>query len=72
MARFNQALDEYSDQNSANAPRLLLLTGARSGEVLKAEWSHFNLSRGPGRNRLRTPSKRRPSRFRSRRRQWRY
>ncbi len=30
----------------ANVVRLLLLTGARSGEVLKAEWSQFDLEKG--------------------------
>jgi integrase len=46
MHAFTQALDSYSDQNAANALRLLLLTGAREGEVLKAEWSEFDLERG--------------------------
>ena len=40
------ALDEHSNQNSANAVRLLLLTGARSGEILSARWEHFDLERG--------------------------
>ncbi len=43
---FSDALDNYADQNAANALRLLLLTGAREGEVLKAEWSQFDLKRG--------------------------
>jgi integrase len=43
---FREALDSYPDQNAANALRLLLLTGARSGEVLKAEWEHFDFTRG--------------------------
>lgn len=43
---FREALDRYRDQNAANALRLLLLTGARSGEVLKAEWQHFEWTRG--------------------------
>ena len=46
IGRFSDALDSYVDQNAANAPRLLLLTGAREGEVLKAEWNQFNLGRG--------------------------
>ena len=51
ISRFNAALDAYSAQDAdnasaANALRLLLLTGARSGEVLSARWEHFNLSRG--------------------------
>ncbi|HUZ47304.1 MAG TPA: site-specific integrase, partial [Terriglobia bacterium] len=45
MHAFTQALDSYSDQNAANALRLLLLTGAREGEVLKADWSEFDLER---------------------------
>lgn len=46
VRRFAAALDAYSDQSAANALRLLLLTGAREGEVLKAEWSQFDLKRG--------------------------
>jgi integrase len=38
------ALDSYSDKNAANALKLLLFTGARVGEVLKAEWSQFEWS----------------------------
>jgi integrase len=45
IQRFREALDGYPDQNAANALRLLLLTGARSGEVLKAEWDHFDFTR---------------------------
>jgi integrase len=46
VRRFSDALDNYADQNAANALRLLLLTGAREGEVLKAEWAQFDLKRG--------------------------
>ena len=46
LRRFTEALDAYGDQSAANALRLLLLTGAREGEVLKAEWSQFDLDRG--------------------------
>lgn len=46
IARFTAALDRYHNQSPANALRLALLTGARIGEVLKSEWSHFNLHRG--------------------------
>lgn len=46
LARFREALDAYHDQNAANALRLLLLTGARAGEVLKATWEQFDLERG--------------------------
>ena len=41
-----KALDEYGDQDAADAIRLLILTGARESEVLKAEWPQFNLKRG--------------------------
>jgi integrase len=41
-----KALDIYKDQNAANAIRLLLLSGAREGEVLKATWTQFDLQRG--------------------------
>lgn len=40
------ACDSYHDQVSANVVRLLLFTGARLREVLKAEWSQFDLEMG--------------------------
>jgi integrase len=46
IQRFREALDSYADQNAANALRLLLLTGSREGEVLKAEWEQFDFMRG--------------------------
>jgi integrase len=46
VQKFRQALDTYGDQNAANALRLLLFTGSREGEVLKAEWEQFDLERG--------------------------
>ena len=46
LRRFKDALDGHHDQNAADALRLLLLTGSRSGEVLAAEWTHFNLHSG--------------------------
>jgi integrase len=45
IQRFREALDSYADQNAANALRLLLLTGSREGEVLKAEWEQFDFLR---------------------------
>jgi integrase len=48
LAAFAAALDSYGAENpsAANALRLLLLTGAREGEVLKADWMQFDLERG--------------------------
>jgi integrase len=43
ILRLSQALDELSNLQSANIIRLCMLTGARRGEVLSAEWSHINL-----------------------------
>ena len=40
------ALSACPDQHAANAIRLLLLTGARRGEVLSARWKDFNLKTG--------------------------
>ncbi|WP_409019525.1 tyrosine-type recombinase/integrase [Brevundimonas vesicularis] len=40
------ACDAYHDQESANVVRLLLFTGARKNEVLKAEWGQFDLYKG--------------------------
>lgn len=46
LQKFRSALDAYKDQNAANALRLLMLTGSREGEVLKAEWEQFDFQRG--------------------------
>lgn len=46
VATLLQACDEYHNQLAANAVRLLLFTGARLREVVKAEWSQFNLDAG--------------------------
>lgn len=40
------ACDRHSDQNAACAVRLLLFTGARLQEVIKASWDQFDLERG--------------------------
>lgn len=40
------ALNEHRNQQSANAIRLLLTTGARRGELLSARWSEVDLSLG--------------------------
>ena len=41
-----RVLDEHPNQRASNAVRLQLLTGARLGEVLKAERADFDLQRG--------------------------
>ncbi|MGA9670406.1 MAG: tyrosine-type recombinase/integrase [Terracidiphilus sp.] len=46
LQKFKEGLDRYKDQKAANALRLLMLTGSREGEVLKAEWEQFDLARG--------------------------
>jgi integrase len=46
LQKFREALDKYKDQSAANALRLLLLTGSRASEVLKATWEEFDLQRG--------------------------
>ena len=46
LQKLGDALDDYSDQSAANVIRLLLLTGAREGEALTADWSQFDMKRG--------------------------
>jgi len=46
LESLQSALDAYSGQDAANVIRLLILTGAREGEVLKAAWDQFDLARG--------------------------
>ena len=46
LGRFLAALNEYPDQNAAAALRLLIYTGARQGEVLRADWSDFDVEAG--------------------------
>ena len=43
LTRLSAALAALPDQGAANAVRLLLLTGARRGELLAARWSDFDL-----------------------------
>lgn len=43
IGRLLQALERHPDQSGANAIRLLLFTGARLNEVIKAPWSQFDL-----------------------------
>ncbi|MGY3445636.1 tyrosine-type recombinase/integrase [Bradyrhizobium sp. USDA 4473] len=40
------ALNEHEDKQAANIVRMLLLTGARRGEVLNATWDQFDLEAG--------------------------
>jgi integrase len=45
LPRLTKALAEHPSQDAADAFRLLLLTGARSGEVLGATWDQFDLEK---------------------------
>jgi integrase len=46
IAALVQALNDHSEPMSANAIKLLMLTGARRGEVLGATWAMFDLDNG--------------------------
>ena len=46
IVRLAEALAAHPETISANAIRLLLLTGARRGEVLAATWDQFDLAAG--------------------------
>jgi integrase len=46
ISRLSAALADLHDQGAANAVRLLLLTGARRGELLAAKWSDVDLEAG--------------------------
>ena len=46
LQRLTSALDELRDQGAANAVRLLLLSGARRGELLAAKYTDFDLDAG--------------------------
>jgi integrase len=45
LDRLLAACDRHSDQNAANAIRLLVYTGARLREVLNASWTQFDLEK---------------------------
>ena len=45
-ARLITALDEFPDKQAADIVRVLLLTGARSGEVLAMRWDQLDLDAG--------------------------
>jgi integrase len=46
IARLSEALAAHPERVSANAIKLLMLTGARRGEVLTARWEMFDLVAG--------------------------
>jgi integrase len=46
LARLTAALTEHPDKHAANVMRVLLLTGARRGEVLAMRWADIDLGAG--------------------------
>lgn len=46
LERLTAALADHPDRQAANIIRLLLLTGARRGEVQGARWDQFDLTKG--------------------------
>lgn len=45
IGRLSEVLNEHKNQRMADVIRLLMLTGARRGEVLNATWDQFDLDR---------------------------
>jgi integrase len=46
MQKLRESIEGYHDVSARDALLLLMLTGSREGEVLKAEWEEFDLARG--------------------------
>jgi integrase len=46
LGRLTQALAAFSDRRVTDAVRLLLLTGARKGELFSAQWSQIDFTEG--------------------------
>lgn len=46
LAKLTEALTKIEDQQGADVIRLLILTGARSGEAMSATWDQFDLEGG--------------------------
>ncbi len=46
LTRLWSVLEEHPNHRSANAVKLMILTGSRRGEVLMASWDQFDLARG--------------------------
>jgi integrase len=46
MQKLREAIEAYPDESARDAMLLLMLTGSREGEVLKATWEEFDLVRG--------------------------
>jgi integrase len=46
LERLSAGISAYPNQATANAIRLLAMTGARENEVLRATWSEFDLTHG--------------------------
>jgi integrase len=46
LSRLTEALDQHPNQSTANAIRLLILTGSRRSEVLSATWNQFDFELG--------------------------
>jgi len=63
LERLVQAIEKHPNQRAAKALLLMLLTGARRGEVLSATWDQFDLEQGSWTKPAHVTKQKRPEHF---------